>query len=96
MAQFTDLQFMPDKHGKGCVHEFANGYSVSVVRNPYSYGGDRGLYELAVLLTSTGRITYATPVAPDDVLGSLEEADVTRAMQQVEALPPTGSLRNNE
>jgi hypothetical protein len=97
MVQFTDLPFEPavpvlrngDPNAVLVHYDFPHGYSVSVVRNRYSYGGPRGLYELALMCTLTGDIVYDTPVTPDhDVLGSLTEADVTRVLQQVEALPP--------
>jgi hypothetical protein len=64
---------------------FPNGYSASVIRTCFSYGGDQGLYELAVL--HGGQLVYDTPVT-SDVEGSLTEADVERLLAQVEALPP--------
>ncbi len=30
------------------IYRFGNGYGASVVQFPYSYGGDRGMWELAV------------------------------------------------
>ena len=64
--------------------EFDNGYGVSVVRTPYSYGGDKGLYEMAVL-DKTGRVTYDTPIT-NDVLGYLTEDEVTEYMIEVQKL----------
>jgi len=55
--------FIPDKE-RGCndgtqwFFKFPNGYGASVICNPYSYGGARGLYELAVL--RNGHICYDT------------------------------------
>lgn len=62
----------------GNIHwyeEFENGYAVSVVAGPHTYGGDRGLYELAVM--RNGEIHYNNPVARGDVRGylSMEEVD---------------------
>jgi hypothetical protein len=51
---------------------------VSVVQSPYTYGGDRGLYELAVI--KDGDIHYDNPVAKGDVVGYLRPEDVTDAM----------------
>jgi hypothetical protein len=59
--------------------QFDNGYGVSVVKTPYTYGGDRGLYELEVL-DSNGELHYDNPVANGDVVGYLRKEDVTDAM----------------
>jgi len=83
---FEDLRFEPmiSHGGKGARCTFPNGYTVSVVRHRYSYGGDAGLYELAVI--RKGRIVYDTPVT-DDVLGHLTEDAVTSIMKEVQELP---------
>jgi hypothetical protein len=86
MNKFEDLEF--DSHpvslGVQAVMTFDNQYGVSVIKTPYSYGGDSGLYELAVL-DSTGRITYDTPIT-NDVLGYLTEDEVTHYMIEVQKL----------
>ena len=44
---FDDLQFNPHPNHLGGVQaviKFENGYGASVVKTPYTYGGDRGLY----------------------------------------------------
>jgi len=66
---------------------FDNGYGVSVVRHENSYGGDIGLYELAVVQGTEDDfyITYNTDVT-SDVEGYLNEAAVTRLMKLVQAL----------
>lgn len=75
------------------LHRFANGYGASVVRGWLTYGGEAGLYELAVARW-TGPdeddwvIDYDTSVTPD-VLGYLTEADVDRLLAEIEALPPS-------
>ena len=89
MGTFDDLGFEQRDGGAFGVqarYQFGNGYAVSVVRNPYSYGGKDGLYEMAVT-TADGDLVYDTPVT-DDVLGYLSEDDVTRHMAEVAALPP--------
>jgi hypothetical protein len=88
MKTFKDLEFEPHSAGIGGVMsriQFDNGYGVSVVKTPYSYGGDRGLYELAVL-DSDGRLHYDNPVANGDVVGYLREEDVTDAMRVIQKL----------
>ena len=64
--------------------EFPNGYGASVIRNPYSYGGPEGKYEVAV--THGGPLCYATPVT-SDVIGWLDESAVAETLAAIEALP---------
>ena len=65
-------------------YKFPNGYGASVVSHPYSYGGDRGLWELAVLGLD-GHLTYDTPIT-NDVLGYLSEDEVNEALAKIAAL----------
>ena len=87
MKTFKDIQFKTNPMGAdfGIVSrtKFDNGYEVSVVKNPHSYGGDKGLYELAIF--KDGDICYDTPIT-DDVIGYLRPEDVTDVMQRVEKL----------
>lgn len=88
---------------KQAVHLFENGYGVSVVQGPYTYGGRHGLYEMAVLVHSHNHemkvdewgITYETRLAApdgtilevDDVIGSLTTEEVSHYMAEVSRLP---------
>lgn len=90
MPQFSDLEFKPRKDGDfdsgvQAQIEFPNGYGASVIRGRFSYGGDQGLYELAVL-NAHGDLTYDTPVT-DDVEGYCSEQRITELLQQIAALP---------
>ena len=83
MKTFKDLDFQPHPNmghaaGVQARMDFENGFGVSVVQSPYTYGGDRGLYELAVF--KNGHIHYDNPVANGDVVGYLRPEDVTDAM----------------
>ncbi len=89
MKTFNDLEFIDHPMGAeygGIISRisFDNGYGASVVKGPMSYGGDRGLYELAVL-DSNGDLTYDTPVT-NDVEGYLSEEDVTKLLEQIQKL----------
>jgi hypothetical protein len=87
MKTFNDLEFVPHAAGMGGVMsriQFENGYGASVVKTDYTYGGDKGLYELAVL-DSEGSLTYATSVT-DDVIGYLRPEDVTDVMEKIQQL----------
>ena len=69
----------------GSIHfyeEYENGFAVSVVAGPHTYGGDRGLFELAVM--KSGEIHYNNPVSRGDVRGYLSEEDVNELVNTVE------------
>jgi hypothetical protein len=87
MKTFRDLEFVSHPvhiEGVQARIQFDNGYGASVVKTPHSYGGDKGLYELAVLGTD-GHLTYATPVT-SDVIGYLRDIDVTDVMEKIQQL----------
>lgn len=65
-------------------YRFPNGFGASVVRDQYTYGGDRGLFELAVL-DADGHLTYDTPIT-SDVIGWLTEQDVQEHLGEIAAL----------
>jgi hypothetical protein len=89
--KFTDLQFnshpnYPDT-GVQAKHFFDNGYGVSVVSFPGSYGFRDGLYESAVLKKTEEdwHICYDSVVA-DDVLGYQTEEEVEVLLYEIENL----------
>jgi hypothetical protein len=87
MKTFKDLEFIPHSTGMGGVMSrivFDNGYGASIVCTPHTYGGDKGLYEIAVLDTE-GKLTYSTSVT-DDVIGYLRPEDVTDVMEKIQQL----------
>jgi hypothetical protein len=88
--KFADLDFqqhpsMPS--GVQAKQFFDNGYGVSVVQFPGSYGYVEGLYEVAVIKGNEDdwELCYNTPVT-DDVLGHRDERDVEIIMEEVAAL----------
>ena len=83
---FKDLEHNahPAWFGTQAVMDFKNWYSVSVIRNQYTYWGDKWLYELAIM--KGDKLCYTTPIT-NDVLGHLTEEDVTKYMKQVQKLP---------
>jgi hypothetical protein len=87
MKTFKDLEFIPHSTGMGGVMSriiFDNGFGASIVCTPHTYGGDKGLYEIAVLDTE-GKLTYNTSVT-DDVIGYLRPEDVTDVMEKIQQL----------
>lgn len=67
------------------IYKFGNNYGASVVCSDFSYGGDMGLFEVAVL-DLEGKIVYDTPVT-DDVIGYLDFDGVAKVLQQIQNLP---------
>ena len=87
MATFQDLEFHElgdEGYGIRAFIKFDNGYNASVIRTENSYGNELGLYELAVL-DKHGDLCYDTPIT-NDVLGYLNEDDVTKALKQIQEL----------
>jgi hypothetical protein len=60
--------------------KFENNYGASVIRGFYSYGGNQGLYELAVLYEDD--ITYNTEIT-NDVEGYLTGKEVVKLLNQI-------------
>lgn len=66
-------------------YNFSNGYGASVVSNKYTYGGEDGLFEVAVM--HDDNLCYATDIA-DDVIGNQDHANVVAILDHIKALPP--------
>lgn len=83
---FDDLEFRPHPYGEGIASQifFDNGFGASVVSFESSYGGKKGLYELAVL-DKDGKLTYDTPIT-DDVVGYLSPEQVTEYLFRIQDL----------
>lgn len=75
--------------GEQHVYRFDNGYGASVVRGPYTYGGENGLFELAVVAFdgNTWDVTYETPIT-SDVIGHLDLTEVAETLDRIAALEP--------
>lgn len=89
MKTFKDLKFeADDMDGVAAWLLFDNNYGVSVIKGPYSQGGDNGLYELAVIYMSPdmkeSKIHYDNEVAQGDVRGHLTEDEVSELIEQVQ------------
>lgn len=70
------------------VYKFPNNYGASVIQNDYSYGGERGLWEIAVIYFVDGNewdIDYSTPIT-SDVLGYLTDEEVENTLEQIKNL----------
>lgn len=69
------------------LYKFQNGYGASVIKTDYSYGGEDGLWELAVVKFSDDvwRLCYDTPIT-NDVIGYLQWGQVLKFLQQIKDL----------
>tara|TARA_B110000444_G_scaffold36962_1_gene32465 strand:- start:696 stop:971 length:276 start_codon:yes stop_codon:yes gene_type:complete len=70
------------------IYKFDNGYGASVVKHKYSYGGDKGLWELAVIenIKEDGfDMCYNTEIT-DDVIGHLNDPEVDRLLYLIRDL----------
>ena len=89
--KFSDLKF--ESHpvykdgGIHAKHFFDNGYGVSVVRFPGSYGFENDLYEVAILKGTPDNyeLCYDTPIT-EDVLGHRDEIDINNILEEVQTL----------
>jgi hypothetical protein len=73
------------------LFRFPNGYGGSIIKGPYSYGGDRGLFELAVIYfthptNADFTLCYDTHIT-DDVLGYLTQEEVDKYLKFISDLP---------
>lgn len=90
MTDYTPIKDRQMNGGIQKIYRFPNGYGASVVRHQFSYGADRGLWELGVIKFngpewSDFKLNYDTHIT-SDVLGHLSETDVIDMLKQIEAL----------
>ena len=87
MKTFKDLIFTetPEPlNGVKATIQFDNGYGASVIKNKFSYGGSAGFYELGVI--KDDELHYDNPVANGDVVGWLEEEEVSNLLIEIQNL----------
>ena len=80
--------------GEQKVYKYANGLGASVVRSEYTYGGDAGLFELAVVQFDGDEwsITYDTPIT-SDVIGHLDDEAVNDLLKRIESLEGSSDVQ---
>jgi len=85
MDKFNKYRIGVHEHNNGLqkVYKFPNGYGASVIRHDGSYGGSRGLWELAVTLH--GILCYDTSIT-NDVIGHLNTEEVNKELQAIKEL----------
>ena len=85
-AFLNEEQSGPRNGGFQYWFSFPNGYAGSVIKGPYTYGGNRDLWELAVMDDNTRDVCYDTQIT-DGVLGWLKDEAVNYYLDQIKALP---------
>jgi len=74
----------PELNGYQLVYKFDNGYGASVVKHDMSFGGRKGLYEIAVL-DNDGDLCYDTDIT-NDTVGHLRLRDVEQYLAEISML----------
>ncbi|WP_175878869.1 hypothetical protein [Burkholderia sp. BCC0097] len=85
---FTPNTERPLNGGVQKIYRFENGFGASVVQHEFIYGGDAGLWELAVIKFNgdSWSLTYDTEIT-DDVIGNLAWIEVKDLLSRINALP---------
>lgn len=93
---FNSLIFKEHPNHPEGIHAkifFLNGYGASIVKTHSSYGGEDGLWELAVMKGTEGDNTVCySSLITDDVIGHLTEHGVSRLLAHIKNLPPSESI----
>ena len=77
MKTFEDIKFNKTDHPNGVQALVSFGdYSLSIVKNNFSYGGDKGLYEIAVYQQDSQVELPGITEQGDTVRGFLSENEV--------------------
>ena len=86
--KFEDLKFddISETHGEGAIQayvELPNGYDVSVVKHKYSYGGEKGMYEIGCFFNN-----HMVDPADwgDTIKGWLNPEDVEKELDSIASL----------
>lgn len=78
-----------DMGGVQYLFRFNNYYGASVIKNRYSYGSDKDLWELAVVNFRDGNdkyvIDYYTPIT-NDIKGYLTDEEVVECLNKIKDL----------
>lgn len=92
MKNFKELPNNPINGGIQYIAKYPNNYGASIVKHSFSYGGNKGLWELAVVKYEPNEtdiynfnLDYTTPIT-NDVLGHLTESEVNELLDKIEAL----------
>lgn len=92
-ARITGTQVLVHNPGNYQIRDyFDNGYGLSIICDDYSYGGQAGLLEVALLYNSN--LTYDDSLGFADVRGWLTVGDVLEIRKQIMGLPRPKEEKN--
>ena len=76
------------------IYRFKNNFGASVVKHSYSYGGEKDLWELAVIEWNGPywSLCYSMPIT-DDVEGYLTDDEVEKILGRIQSLPMKEELK---
>lgn len=82
----TDAFMNPHTRDEVCIFHFENGYGANIARGPYTYGGPKGLWELAVTKKTRDGwdLCYDTPITHDVM--NMEYDDVVNTLEDISCL----------
>ena len=76
----SKFEMIENSHRSGsyqCVLQFGDQHQLSIISGDGAYGGDKGLYEIAIFVNGEfGSLPGINEHVNDDVMGYLTEADV--------------------
>jgi len=78
VMKFKDIQFNSHNGGFQGFVDLVNGYRLSVVQSPYSYGGNKGLWEIGLM---AGNSLVKVSEWCDQVKGYLTESEVEKEIK---------------
>lgn len=82
--KMSDFEMIPTEMPKGvqAILDFGD-YELSIIQNDCSYGGDRGLYEIAVFKNGDQHELPGITAPGDTVKGFLSEEDVNSILKKM-------------
>ena len=93
--KFEELKFddISKTHGEGAIQayvELPNGFDVSIVKHKFSYGSEKGLYEIGIFDAQRSGVGVDAMCDPldwgDTVKGWLAPADVEMELEKLQEL----------
>lgn len=86
------IPFFPRRGGDGTqgLVVLNNGYTLSIVKGEHTYGGDKGLYEMAIFFE--GDIVEEHPIleGTSGVVGWLDEKEIEELIKKLRLYRPAG------
>ena len=69
------------------IYSFPNGYGASVIKGKYTYGGSKGLWEIAPWTNDTNEFIGQSMFGwDDDVRGHLNDPEIDAVLRQINNL----------